>query len=218
MGPIGTMKYPDITAGRNGRLAEYSDSELARLIKHGIKRSGTTVRFMPSTDFSWWPNDDVVALISYLRTVPPVDGVPGVVEVGVLAKVLDRLDLMPLDVARRIDHSKKEEAIAPAPTAAYGAYVARLCKGCHGEGLSGGKIPGAPPDMAIPLNLTPHETGLKGWAFEDFEKTLKTGVRKNGKTVDKMMPVEMTKNFDDNELRGLFAYLQSVPPAAFGGR
>ena len=82
-----------------------------------------------------------------------------------------------LDVARRIDHGKIEHAPAPEPTAAYGAYVSRLCNGCHGEHLSGGRIPGTPSTIPTPLNLTPDATGLKDWSFADFDKLMKTGAR-----------------------------------------
>ena len=46
----------------------------------------------------------MIALVSYLRSVPPVDRSHEPGHVGVLGKVLDRLDMLPLDVARRIDH------------------------------------------------------------------------------------------------------------------
>ena len=74
--------------------------------------------------------------------------------------------------------------------AAYGAYLVRGCTGCHGDGLSGGPIPGAPPSTPVPLNLTPHETGLAAWTYEDFDKLLTQGVRKSGKKLDPFMPVE----------------------------
>src|SRR5262245_14016396 len=37
-GPLGSVIFPNITTGKDGRLAGYNDGELARLIKHGIKR------------------------------------------------------------------------------------------------------------------------------------------------------------------------------------
>ena len=62
MGPLGTMQAPNITAG--GRGGEYSDAEFARLILHGVKRDGHGLTFMPAPDFAWWPDEDVVAVIS----------------------------------------------------------------------------------------------------------------------------------------------------------
>lgn len=217
-GPLGSLVYANITTGKGGRGARYSDAQLARLIKHGIKHDGTSVLFMPSTDFAWWPESDVVAVISYLRSMPPVDGDIGIMQPSALMKVLDRLDQMPCDIARRIDH--KQTIVAPTPTVSveYGSYLARLCTGCHGPTLSGGPIPGAPPSMPIPLNLTPHATGLKGWTLADFRKTLREGTRRNGKRMAPMMPVEITKNFSDVELEALWAYLQTVPAVPFGKR
>jgi hypothetical protein len=216
MGPLGQFAGPNITGAGLG--AAYSDGELARIVKHGVKKDGTTVRLMPAQDTSWMPDADILAIVSYIRTVPNVDRPNGVTVVGTLGKVLDRNDQIIWDVARRIDHTKVETPPAPEPTAAYGAYVARLCSGCHGEHLSGGPIPGAPSSIPIPLNLTPDSTGLKDWSFADFDKMMKTGVRKNGKTLDPFMPIESWKNFDDNEMHAVYAYLQSVPPRPFGGR
>src|SRR6187455_346972 len=152
LGPLGTMTGPNITAG--GRGGEYSDTELARLLLHGIKRDGHGLTFMPAPDFAWWPDEDIVAVISFLRTVPAVARPSGAVQLGLLAKVLDRHNMIPIDVARRIDHKQRPVAPPPSPTAAYGTFLANACRGCHGATLSGGRIPGAPADMAIPLNIT----------------------------------------------------------------
>jgi hypothetical protein len=216
MGPVATLCAPNITAGNLG--AAYSDAELARLIKHGIKKDGRSVRFMPVQDIAWLPDSDVVAIVSYLRTVQSCDRPNGTTVIKTLGKVLDRQEQFVMDVARHIDHTKAEQAPAPEPTAAYGGYVARLCAGCHGEHFSGGPLPGAPSSFAIPLNITPDDTGLKEWAYADFEKLMRTGVRKNGKQLDPLMPIEAWKNFDDTEMHATWAYLQTLPARPFGGR
>jgi mono/diheme cytochrome c family protein len=218
MGPLGRIVIPNITTGRDGRGSRYSDGELARLVQHGIRRDGTSVRLMPSQNTAWWSDEDVVALISWIRARPPVDGDPGVVELSPFAKVLDRIDSIPIDVARRIEHAAVRRPPPPAPDARYGELVGTACRGCHGPTLSGGPIPGAPPGLAVPLNLTPHESGLAAWTFEDFEAFGRTGRRKDGRVVDPFMPVQPLANLDDVERRALWAYLRSVPPRAFGGR
>jgi mono/diheme cytochrome c family protein len=218
LGPLGTLVMPNITTGKDGLGTLYSDGQLARLIKHGVKRDGTSVRLMPAQDWSWWPDDDVAALISWVRTQPPVDGDKSAAKFAVMAKLLDRFDAIPIDVARRIDHANLPKAPAPRPDAIYGAFVASSCYGCHGATLSGGPIPGAPPGLAVPLNLTPHETGLKGWTYRDFTTLLREGKRKDGKALDPFMPVEALKNFNEVEMNALWAYLQSVPPRPFGER
>ena len=148
IGPVGKMAAPNITGAGLG--AAYSDGELARIIRHGIKKDGRSVRLMPSEDLTWLPDSEVVAIVSYLRTVPNVDRPNGTTSVGTLGKVLDRQGKFHWDVARTIDHAKVESPPAPEPTPAYGTYLSRLCTGCHGDGLSGGPIPGAPPSIPTP--------------------------------------------------------------------
>jgi hypothetical protein len=126
---------------------------------------------------------------------------------------------MPLDVARRIDHhAARPDVPTPAPTAQYGKYLALLCTGCHGHGLSGGKIPGAPPELPIPTNITPHETGIKAYTEADFMRLLNTGIKRNGKKLDPFMPLPALTAMNDVEKKALWLYLRSLPPKPFGGR
>jgi mono/diheme cytochrome c family protein len=214
MGALGFFAPPNVTT----KLGDYSDGELARLILHGVKRDGRSVRFMPSQDMVWLPDDDVRAIISYLRTVPPVARPRGETHIGLVAKVLDRIGLITLDVARRVDHQHRATAARPEPTAAYGAYLSRLCTGCHGQNLSGGPIPGAPPSLPVPKNITPDATGIQAYSFPDFDRLFSTGVKRDGKQLDPFMPLDAFKNFDATERQALWAYLRTVPPRPFGGR
>jgi hypothetical protein len=214
MGPVATMTGPNVTA----IVGAYSDGELARLLHHGIKRDGRSVAFMPVQDYAWLPDDDVTAIVSYVRTLPVVDRVPEPTVIKTLGKVLDRKNQIVFDVARRIDHTAGVRAKGATPTVEYGQFLAMGCQGCHGEHFSGGPLPGAPSSMAIPLNLTPHESGLRDWSFDDFNKLLSDGVRKNGKRLDPLMPYEAFGKFDDIERRALWAFLKSVPSLPFGNR
>ena len=146
-----------------GSGGDYTDGELARAVRHGIGADGRTLLFMPSPNFTWWPDADLIALVSYWRSLPAVDNEIEPTTVGSLGKILERFGVMPLMSASRIDHdTDPEDAPDPEPTARYGRFLARSCTGCHGERLSGGRIPGAPSSLPIPANLTPHETGLAG--------------------------------------------------------
>jgi hypothetical protein len=217
MGPLGVLSAPNISPG--GVAVAYSDGELARLIRHGVKKDGRGVRMMPCQDINFVPDDDVLALVSFVRSVPAVTRAAGPgMQVKTLGKVLDRQDKIPLDVARRIDHAHIELAPPPSPTLEYGKFIGRGCKGCHGDHYSGGPIPGAPPSMPIPLNITPDPTGLAGWSFADFDKVLTTGTRKDGRKLDPMMPFESLSKMDDTEKHALWAFLQSLPPVKSGSR
>jgi cytochrome c553 len=216
MGPIGEWGVPNISMG--GKLKEYSDGEIQRLLLHGIKKDGTSLIFMPAHELNWWPDDDYAALIGYLRTVPPTDKPSETFKVGTMGKVLDRLDNLKIDVARRIDHTKRITAPPPAPNAAYGSHLAKLCMGCHGDTFSGGPIPGAPPSLPVPLNITTHETGIAHYDFAKFEKVLREGIKADGSKLDPFMPIKDIKHMDDIELKALWEFLQSVEKRPFGGR
>ncbi len=213
-GPIGTMIAPNITQ----IMVAYTDGELARLIRHGVKKDQRTVRFMSVEEFNWITDADLVAVVSYLRTVPPVERATGSMKIKWLGKVLDRRGELPIDIARKVNHDKIEIGPDPSPTSAYGKWIARLCSGCHGDRMSGGPIPGTPPDFPVPLNLTPHATGLAGWTQTDFEQVMSSGVRKNGKKLADFMPTEAVNAMDDVERKALFSYLQTLPPTPFGQR
>jgi hypothetical protein len=216
MGPLATVTGPNITP--NGMLAVYKDGDLFRLLRHGIKMDGRSVRFMPVQDMAWLSDADLIAIVSYLRTVPGIDKPNGPVVMKTLGKIIDRKNGVVLDVARRIPQDHPDLAPPPSEDAAYGKYEARLCTGCHGEHLSGGQIPGTPASFAIPLNLTPGATGLEGWTFDDFDKLLTTGVRKNGRHIDPLMPTESFGRMNATEKKALYAYLMDLPPLPFGGR
>ena len=216
MGPLGRLTGPNLTPGKVA--SSYSDGELQRLIQQGIKKSGESVTFMPAQHFGWLPDEDTAAIIAYVRSVPSVDKPNGPVEITPLMKVLDRFDQVEADIARRIDHTARPTVPAPAPTAEYGRFIALQCTGCHGTHFSGGRIPGTPPEIPTPLNITLHETGIKDWSFADFERLLKTGIRKNGKKLHPFMPLENVSQFDDIEIKATWAALQAVPPRPFGER
>jgi hypothetical protein len=216
MGPLATLTGPNVSPG--GLSAAYSDAELARLIRHGIKKDGRSLRFMPVQDFDWLPDSDVAAIVSYIRTVPSVDRPNGLVKIGTLGKILDQRGGVALDIARRVPHETPDLGPPPSASLAYGSYVARLCSGCHGEHFSGGPLPGAPSSFPVPLNLTPHETGLASWSYEDFDKLLTLGIRKNGEKLKPFMPIEAVSKMDETEKRAMFMFFKSLPPTPFGQR
>jgi hypothetical protein len=215
MGPLATVSGPNITGPA---LALYSNGGLARLLEQGVKKDGQSVLFMPVRNFSWLPETDVDAIVSYLRTVPTVERANGPLKVSLLGKVLDRRGRVVLDVARRIEATPRDVAPDPAPTAEYGRFLSRACTMCHGEHLSGGSIPGAPSSTPVPLNLTPDASGLGEWSFDDFDRLLTSGIRRNGQKLDPFMSYDAFAKYDETQKSALWAYLRSLPPSPLGGR
>ena len=70
-----------------------------------------------------------------------------------------------------------------------------------------------PWGVSYTANLTPDpETGLGNWTPEMFIATMRTGRRQGkGRPLLPPMPAPMIANLSDEDLRSIFAYLQSLP-------
>ncbi|MBO6573770.1 MAG: c-type cytochrome [Rhodothermales bacterium] len=218
MGPLGVMIPSNLTTGQGGVGSEYSDAELARAIRYGVRKDGHSLLFMPSEEHVWWSDADLQAVVSYVRSLPPVDAQREPSQVGTLGKLITKFGMMELRSAAQAAHLDMGTAPDPEPTARYGAFLALSCKGCHGQGLAGGPIPGAPPDMAVPTNLTPHDTGLGTWTYDDFVHAMNTGLRPDGSQIDPFMPTEGYARMSDLEKTAMWEYLRSLPATEFGRR
>ena len=71
-----------------------------------------------------------------------------------------------------------------------------------------------PWGISFTANLTPDlETGLGKWTPETFIAALRTGRHEGkGRPLLPPMPWPMIRNLNDEDLRAVFAYLQSIPP------
>lgn len=71
-----------------------------------------------------------------------------------------------------------------------------------------------PWGVSFTANLTPHpETGLGKWTADTFITALRTGRHEGqGRPILPPMPWPMYRNATDEDLRAIFAYLQSIPP------
>lgn len=217
---IGRLVASNLTRGKGGVGATYSDAEWARAIREGIGRHGRSLLLMPSPDFHGMSDEDVGTLVAYIRSLPPVDTDHPASRVGPLGRILylaGELDLVP---AEGIDHDAPRAAAPPkGATAAYGKYLASACAGCHGPGFSGGKIPGSPPEWPAAGNLTPDaKTGLGTWTEQDFFHAMREGRRPDGSQIDPFMPWKNFARMTDEELRALWLYLRTVPAKERGNR
>lgn len=210
-GPVIRLVAPNITP--TGLAGRYDADKIAAAIRHGVRADGRALVFMPSPDFAALGDGDTAALVAYVQSLPPSDNRPGTLEVRPLARVLYFFGKFPLTPAELVDHRPRvRTAPATAPTAAFGAYLAGSCKGCHGDDLAGQHIPGVPPDVPPAANLTPHAHGLKGWSAADFIRTIRTGKRPDGRALNPIMPWKSFSQMSDTELQALWAYLQQLPP------
>jgi mono/diheme cytochrome c family protein len=95
-----------------------------------------------------------------------------------------------------------------------------MCMGCHGPGLSGGKIPGGPPDWPAAANLTPgNGSAMPRYAdAAAFTTMLRTGVRPDGTPISRVMPFGSLKALSDTDAAAVYLFLKSVPAKAAGNR
>jgi mono/diheme cytochrome c family protein len=216
----GRISGTNLTRGKGGMGDHYTDQELATAIRHGIRPNGKALLFMPSHEFYPLSDEDVGALVAFIRSVEPIDHQPPKHRVGPLARALFLAGQMPLVAAELIDHKGARPAAPPAgPTAEYGAYLATGCIGCHGPTYSGGKIPGTPPSFPIVRNITPdRETGIGAWTEADFFRAMREGKRPDGSDLDPFMPVENTRQMTDDEIRAIWYFLNTLPPKPHGNR
>lgn len=219
---MGQVTGANLTAGAGGVGQIYTDLDWVRAIRHGIGADGKPLVIMPSHDYNKMNDEDLGNLVAYLKSLPPVDRTPAPIALGPVGRLLIVGKIYPVLSAEVIDHdAPRPEAISRGATAEYGHYLAaQTCMSCHGEGLSGGPIPGVPTDPPYPRNLTPDvETGLGSWDQADFTQLLRTGVRPNGTAVDPTkMPWLAFQHMTDEEITALWLYLQTVPATPYGNR
>ncbi|TFW29602.1 c-type cytochrome [Massilia horti] len=211
---------PNITTGANSVTTGYKTVDWVRTLRHGVKPNGNPVMIMPSEDFNRLTDDDTAALIAYVLQMPALPGKSAVIQVPVPVKVLYAFGVIK-DASEKIDHNlPPAKAVEAGVTPEHGAYVANACIGCHGEHLSGGKIPGGPPTWPAAANLTPG----KGSAMtryptpEIFMAMLRSGHRPDGTAVSQVMPFGSLGQMTDTDLRALHAYLLTVPARDAGQR
>jgi mono/diheme cytochrome c family protein len=212
------VRSPDITSGGAG--GRYTEADWVRAIRHGVSPGGHALLVMPSEDYNRMTDGDLAALVAYMRSLPPGPGKPAEIRMPWIVKALYGAGQIP-DAAEKIDHRLPPAQPVPVgATVEHGAYVAQLCKGCHGETYSGGKIPGAPPEWPAASNLTPGEgTVMTRYdTLEKFAAMLRTGKRPDGSAVDRAMPFETLKALNDVDVEALHGFLTTLPPRTYGRR
>ena len=197
------------------RISTWSDAELARAIREGIRPDGTVIGPpMPISLYRGLSDDDLGSIILYLRQVPAVENDPG-----------QSVYHIPLPPAYG---PPVESVVAPAQgvTAEYGAYLAgpvAHCMECHttfGEmgpmfdshlGAGGNEFHG-PWGVSVSANLTPHpEDGLTGYTDADLDGMIRHGVRPNGTPMMPPMGYPFYAKMTDADLAAIIAYLRQIP-------
>jgi hypothetical protein len=208
------LSFPNLTSGVGGVGATNTDEDWIRAIRHGVGHDGRGLILMPSRIFYYLSDEDLGALLAYLKSLPAVDNELPITELGPLGRVMVTLGQLPPEATApdvtAIDHDGARP-ITPQPgvTVEYGEYLANTCTLCHGASLNGQTIREG-GNVYVALNLT-RGGEMIGWSEEQFKVTMRTGVTPGGKQLIDFMPWKYFGQMTDDELKAVWMYLQSLP-------
>ena len=210
---IGYLPAPNLTAGQGGVGGYYSDTDFARTIRHGVNAQGQGLLIMPSKSYWHFSEEDLGAIIAYIKTASPVNNDLGQKSQSPLGKIMLGAGAFgDAFAAEVLDH---DAPLAAAPergmTAVYGEYLVNTgdCRACHGPDLAGAQSP--EPGSPYSPNLTPSGV-LAIWTADDFIETMHSGVTPYGRQLDpNFMPYEYYSRMNDQDLTAIFLYLQNLP-------
>jgi mono/diheme cytochrome c family protein len=203
---------PNISSGAGSVVAGYKEVDWVRAIRHGIRPDKRPLLIMPSEDYNRMTDVDLAALVAYTRSLSPAAGQPARFEMPLLLRALYVAGVV-RDAPERIDHSlPPAQPVPEGVTPEHGAYVAQMCKGCHGDALTGGRIPGAPPDWPAAADLTAPATYGVYNSTEKFRTMMRGGKRPDGTSIQ-VMPFPALSQMNDTDLDALYVFLSALPKA-----
>jgi mono/diheme cytochrome c family protein len=112
------------------------------------------------------------------------------------------------DMSRALTGHPSDMVMPPPPKLPEGPWIALM--GATNTAWAG------PWGVSFTANLTPDkDTGLGNWNAEMFITAIRTGRQQGkGRPILPPMPWQMYRNLTDEDLRSIFAYLQSLAPVS----
>jgi mono/diheme cytochrome c family protein len=206
-------------------IGEWTDGEVYRAVTSGVSRDGRALfPIMPYPHFGTMAQEDVYAIIAYIRTLKPVEFTPP-----------KSSSKFPMNFI--INTIPKAPAFTSVPPkeelVKYGEYItnAALCKDCHTQQIQGEyqmdkymaggfRMPMVSGGTVITANITPDKkTGIGNWTEEQFVSRFKmyadstyVPATVNQGEFNTMMPWAYYSRMKEEDLKAIFAYLQSIKP------
>lgn len=210
----------NITPDAETGIGKWTDAQLGKAIREGVRPDGSIIGPpMPIEFYRHLSDADLAAIVGYLKAQP---GVKNAVEKSTYNMPLPPNYGPPV---------KSVHTPSPKDTVKYGQYLANIghCMECHtprgDKGTlvhdrlgAGGQVFKGPWGTSISRNLTPHESGLKGWSDAQIAHAIREGVSKDGAHLGPPMAFAWYKNISDTDMSALIAYLRSLKPQAFAGK
>ncbi len=218
---FGKFVAANLTSDKETGIGANSDGDIARVIRNGVGRDGHALAFM-SIAVGAFADQDLIAIVSYLRTLKPVARANPVEEPGIMGKLVlknvkPKIDLPPAWVPAGGISVERGQYLANGPAACYTCHSA--ADPMKGFAITGPRFQGeahAEPDMMdaayeiVVPNLTPDpETGhIVKWSEENFVARFKQGPMYKGSK----MPWENFALLTEDDVRSLYRYLQTLAP------
>lgn len=210
----------NITPDRETGIGKWTDAQLARAIREGIRPDKSVIGPpMPIEFYRHLSDADLKAIIAYLRAQPAVK--------NAVPRSQYRIPLPP-------SYGPPVKSVQAPPASdkrAYGEYLANIshCMECHtprdGKGMlvhsqlgAGGQVIPGPWGQSVSRNLTPDASGLKDWSDADIAKVVRSGVDRSGKPYKPPMAFSYYRNISDADMAALTTYLRSLKSHPMGGK
>ncbi len=221
------MGFPGTIYARNitpHNLGNWTDGELFRAITTGVNKEGKALfSLMPYHHYGQMDVEDIYHIIAYIRTLKPVENDPPERELDFPVSLL--INTMPREANFTPRPSRSNEV-------AYGKYLvnAAACVGCHSQTDKGAIIPGTefgggmefrqPAGIVRSANITPHkQNGIGNLTQEEFVQRFKQytdsayqPAKLTPRDLNSPMPWSMYAGMEENDLKAIYVYLQSLSP------
>jgi mono/diheme cytochrome c family protein len=210
----GRVVAQNITSDVETGVGAWSDDELARAIREGVDRNGHTLfPMMPYQRFRHMSDEDLAALIVFLRSVPPIRHQLANTDIIFPVNYLVRSAPQPLTQRVSCDAAMRTDPVRR------GAYLVTIagCADCHtplvrGEPIAamdfaGGEPRSGPWGTVASANLTPDDSGIKYYDKALFLQAMHTGYVR-ARELSPIMPYWVYGHMSDDDLKAIFAYLR----------
>lgn len=210
----GKLAAPNITSTH---LGKWTDGEILRAMREGVDRDGKTLfPMMPYGRLNRLPDDDALAIIAYIRSLPAAPDLGKKTEVDFPVSMFIRMAPKPL-----------EKSPPPWPTdpVERGKILLEVmsCIDCHtlmekGKLVEsrlfagGNKFEEKALGTVYSSNITPDKaTGIGAYSDEDLMRVFREGKGKDGRTLW-VMPWRAYAGTKEEDLRAVIAALRTLKP------
>lgn len=197
---VGRLVAPNLTRV----VPLYTDAELVRLVRHGVKRDGTSVIAMPAAALNGLSDEDLASIVAWLRTRPRLaDAQPAQTAWGPLGWLAIAAGKVPFS-APRVREVAPPLARPRAAPGQQGAYLVQsICSDCH-------KLDEV-SDNGWGMRAPPLRMMGQAYSLADFRTLMRTGKAMDNRELGTMSSIARgdLSHMTDTEIDAIHAYLNS---------